>query len=185
MILCDERRNQKQNEKQKEKTKPTRCYWQSKLIYFLKLGEMRFLRANQETAANCRQRCLHNFTHIYTNLYIHRYICIYIYILIYKYILNVIWVNKKNNKQLSANQSKKLCIILNKKYHIKYRKQSREKKIPFDCVDRHACMYNIWTMRVYVCNDIHTQLIIATNSNITRAYELGMTMFDYVHIVTV
>lgn len=131
MILCDERRNQKQNEKQKEKTKTTRCYWQSKLIYFLNLGETRFLRANQETAANCRQRCLHNFTHIYTNLYIHRYICIYIYILIYKYILNVIWVNKKNNKQLSANQSKKLCIILNKKipHKIPQTKQRKENTI--------------------------------------------------------
>lgn len=179
MILCDERRNQKQ------KTKTTRCYWQSKLIYFLKLGETRFLRANQETAANCRQRCLHNFTHIYTNLYIHRYICIYIYILIYKYILNVIWVNKKNNKQLSANQSKKLCIILNKKIPHKIPQTKQRKENTIDCVDRHACTYNIWTMRVYVCNDIHTQLIIATNSNIIRAYELGMTMFDYVHIVTV
>lgn len=60
-------------------------------------------------------------------------------------------------------------------------KQRKENTI--DCVDRHACM------RACVCVQWYSHrartLIIATNSNITRAYELSMTMFDYVHVYIV
>lgn len=42
--------------------------------------------------------------------------------------------------KLSAKQSKKLCIILNK-YHIKYHNKAVKSKNTIDCVGRHTYAY--------------------------------------------